>query len=173
VTITVAKFKDVADGTQPGQFTIGEREAVSSLNDLDPSFKRLLDEPVTAVVAVMGRDGHPNLTPVWFDYEGDTVLLNLATHRKKVNWLRKAPYATFLLINPANTYHWISIKTVLKREISEDDLIEGQRVTDQLDRIWVKYTGNEPPYALRDPSINERRVLFEMEVVKVATFGRP
>jgi hypothetical protein len=37
----------------------------------------------------------------------------------------------------------------------------------------VKYTGNEPPYALRDPSINERRVLFEMEVVKVATFGRP
>ena len=92
---------------------------MSSLTDLDPSFKRLLDEPVTAVVAVMGRDEHPNLTPVWFDYEGDIVLLNLATHRKKVDWLRKAPYA------------------------------------------------------LRDPSITERRVLFEMEVVKVATFGRP
>jgi nitroimidazol reductase NimA-like FMN-containing flavoprotein (pyridoxamine 5'-phosphate oxidase superfamily) len=173
VSITVAKFKDVAEGTQPGQFTIGEREAVSSLTDLDPSFKRLLDEPVTAVVAVTGRDEHPNLTPVWFDYQGDTVLLNLATHRKKVGWLRAAPYATFLLMNPANPYHWISIKTVLKREISEDDPVEGQRVTDQLDRIWVKYTGNEPPYALRDPSINERRVLFEMEVVKVATFGRP
>jgi thiamine pyrophosphate-dependent acetolactate synthase large subunit-like protein len=95
VSITVAKFKDVAEGTQPGQFTIGERAAVSSLAELDPSFKRLLDEPVTAVVAVMGRDEHPNLTPVWFDY------------------------------------------------------------------------------ALRDPSIDERRVLFEMAVVKVATFGRP
>ncbi len=59
------------------------------------------------------------------------------------------------------------------REISEDDPAEGQRVTDQLDRIWVKYTGNEPPYALRDPSMDERRVLFELEVVKVATFGRP
>ena len=118
VSIAVAKIKDVAEGTQPGQFAVGELEAVSSLTDLDPSFKRLLDEPVTAVVAVMGRDEHPNLTPVWFDYEGDTVLLNLATHRKKVDWLRKAPYATFLLINPADTYHWISIKTVLKREIS-------------------------------------------------------
>ena len=31
----------------------------------------------------------------------------------------------------------------------------------------------EPPYALRDPSMDERRVLFELEVVKVATFGRP
>ncbi len=102
--------------------------------------------------------------------EGDTVLLNLATHRKKVDWLRKAPHATFLLMNPENTYHWLSLKTVVKREVSEDDPAEGRRVTDQLDRIWVKYTGNEPPYALRDPSMDERRVLFELEVVKVATF---
>jgi len=173
VSITVAKFRDVADGIQPGQFMIGDREPVSSLADLDPSYKQLLDKRVTAVVAVMGRDGQPNLTPVWFDYEGDIVLLNLATHRKKVDWLRSAPYATFLLMNPENTYHWLSLKTVVRREVSEDDPAEGQRVTDQLDRIWVKYTGNEPPYALRDPSMDERRVLFELEVVKVATFGRP
>jgi PPOX class probable F420-dependent enzyme len=173
VSITVAKFRDVANGLQPGQFTIGDREPVGSLADLDPIYKRLLDEPVTAVVAVLGSDGQPNLTPVWFDYEGDTVLLNLATHRKKVDWLRHAPHATFLLMNPENAYHWLSIKTVVKREVSEDDPAEGQRVTDQLDRIWVKYTGNEPPYGLRDPSINERRVLFELEVVKVATFGQP
>jgi PPOX class probable F420-dependent enzyme len=173
VSITVAKFKDVAQGIQPGQFTIGDREPVSSLADLDPIYKRLLDEPVTAIVAVLGADGQPNLTPVWFDYDGNTVLLNLATHRKKVDWLRHAPHATFLLMNPENAYHWLSIKTVVKREISEDDPAEGQRVTDQLDRIWVKYTSNEPPYGLRDPSIDERRVLFELEVVKVATFGRP
>src|SRR5712692_7582849 len=152
---------------------IGARDPVSTLADLDPSCKRLLDEPVTAVVAVMGGRDHPNLTPVWFDYEGDTVLLNLATHRKKVGWLRKAPYATFLLMNPENTYHWLSIKTVVAREISEDDPVEGPLVTEQLDRICVKYTSNDPPYGLRDPSIDERRVLFELDVVKVATFGRP
>ena len=94
MAFTVAKFKDVADGTQPGQFTIGDRENVGSLADLDPVYKRLLDEPVTAVVAVLGSDGLPNLTPVWFDYEGDTVLLNLATHRKKAPWLRKTGSAS-------------------------------------------------------------------------------
>ena len=77
MSITVAKFRDVADGIQPGQFMIGDREPVASLADLDPVYKRLLDEPVTAIVAVTGSDGQPNLTPVWFDYEGDTVLLNL------------------------------------------------------------------------------------------------
>jgi hypothetical protein len=76
-------------------------------------------------------------------------------------------------MNPENAYHWLSIKTKVKREISEDDPVEGQRVTDQLDKIWVKYTQNDPPYGLRDPSIDERRVLFELEVVRVATFGRP
>lgn len=173
MTITVAKFKDVAEGTQPGQFTIGEHEQVASLADLDPVYRRLLDEPVTAVIAVAGADGSANLTPVWFDYDGNTVLLNLATHRKKVRWLRARPHATFLLLNPANPYHWLSVKCEVTREISEDDPAEGKRVTDQLDRIWVRYTGNEPPYGLRDPSIDERRVLFEMRVVSVATFGRP
>jgi hypothetical protein len=28
---------------------------------------------VTAIVAVTGSDGQPNLTPVWFDYEGEVV----------------------------------------------------------------------------------------------------
>ena len=32
MTCTVAKFKDVADGTQAGQFTVGDRENVASLS---------------------------------------------------------------------------------------------------------------------------------------------
>tara|TARA_B100001167_G_C16480784_1_gene172127 strand:- start:151 stop:516 length:366 start_codon:yes stop_codon:yes gene_type:complete len=121
----------------------------------------------------MGGTGRPNLTPVWFDYSGSTIYLNLATHRKKVDWLRENPQATFLLMNPENTYHWISIKATVIREVSENDPEEGSRVTAQLDHIWTKYTGAEPPYGLRDPSMDERRVLFEMEVDSVATFGQP
>jgi PPOX class probable F420-dependent enzyme len=173
MSITVAKFRDVAEGTQPGQFEVGEHTRVESLADLDPVYRRLLDEPVTAVVAVIGSTGRANLTPVWFDHEGDTVLLNLATHRKKVDWLRANPQATFLLMNPQNAYHWVSIKATVSREVSEDDPDEGPRVTAQLDRIWTKYTGNEGPYALRDPGKDERRVLFELDVDSIATFGRP
>ena len=172
MAIKVAHFKDVAGGVQAGQFTVGDRESVQSLDDLDPIYKQLLDEPVTAVIAVMGDAGRPNLTPVWFDYEGNTVLLNLATHRRKVDWLRKNPEATFLLMNPANAYHWLSIKTTAVREISEDDPQEGRRVIDQLNGIYKKYIGGEE-YTLRDPSIEEKRVLFEMRVDSVATFGRP
>jgi hypothetical protein len=76
-------------------------------------------------------------------------------------------------MNPANMYHWMSIKCTVKREVSEDDPKEGPRVTQQLDKIWTKYTQNPPPYGLRDPSFKERRVLFECPVDKIATFGQP
>jgi PPOX class probable F420-dependent enzyme len=173
MSISVAKFRDVSEGLQPGQFAVGDHAQVASLSDLDPIYKRLLDEPVTAVVAVMGSDGRPNLTPMWFDYEGDKVLVNVATHRKKVEWIRATPQLTILLLNPANPYHWVSLRVTVDREILEDDPEEGARVTAQLDRIWTKYTKADPPYGLRDPSIDERRVLFECRVDRVATFGQP
>jgi general stress protein 26 len=173
MAIKVARFKDVASGTQNGQFTVGDRDAVTSLDDLDPIYKTLIDEPVTAVVAVMGSTGRPNLTPVWFDYSGDTVFLNLSTERTKVEWLRKNPQVSFILVNQKNPYHCMRIKATAVREISEDDPVEGPRVTQQLDFIWTKYTGQEGPYGLRDPGFDERRILFELKVDSLATFGKP
>jgi hypothetical protein len=38
MSITVAKLRDVADGPQPGQFMVADREPVASLTDLDPIY---------------------------------------------------------------------------------------------------------------------------------------
>jgi PPOX class probable F420-dependent enzyme len=173
MSIRVAQFLDVASGLQPNQFSVGSHAEIVSLDDLDPTYKQLLDRPIAAVFAVIGSDGRPNLTPMWFDYERDKVLVNVATHRKKVEWIRKNPQLTLLLLNPDNAYHWVQIKCTVEREILEDDPDEGKRATDQVDKIWTKYTQNDPPYGLRDPSINERRVLFVCQVDRIATFGKP
>ena len=81
------------------------------------------------------------------------MLLNLAAHRKKVDWLRKDPQASFMLMNPTNAYHWVSIKCTVSREIPEEDPEDGPRVIAQLDRIYTKYTERRAPLPLRDPSI--------------------
>ncbi|MEY2523488.1 MAG: hypothetical protein QOJ66_2053 [Ilumatobacteraceae bacterium] len=173
VSIKVAKFRDVSAGTQPGQFAIGDRTTIDALADLEPSFKKLMDEPVTQVLGIIGPGGRANLTPMWFDYEGETILINCAAHRTKTGWIRRSPRLTSLLVNPANPYHWMSIKHTVSREVSEDDPVEGSRVTEHLDKIWTKYTQQPGPYGLRDPSIDERRVLFECSIDQIATFGQP
>lgn len=173
MSVTVSRFLDVSEGLQPNQFSVGSRETIDSLSDIGDTYKRLMDKPIACVLAVMGKDGRPNLTPMWFDYEGDKVLVNVAQHRKKVEWIRANPQLSLLLMNPENMYHWMSLKVTVEREISEDDPIEGARVTEQLNRIWVKYIGDGETYGLRDPSMEERRVLFECRVDRIATFGQP
>jgi PPOX class probable F420-dependent enzyme len=171
--VPVANFLDVSEGLQPNQFTVGSKEQISSISDLDETYKQLMDKPYACVMAVMGKDGRPNLTPMWFDYEGDKVLINVASHRKKTEWIRETPQVTILIMNPENMYHWLSVKVTVEREISEDDPTDGARVTEQLNRIWQKYVGEGDEYGLRDPSFEERRILFECTVDKIATFGVP
>ena len=173
MSVTVAKFLDVSAGTQANQFSIGSKEEITSIENLDPVYKQLMDKAYACVMSVMGKDGRPNLTPMWFDYEGDKVLVNVAEHRKKTEWIRETPEITLLILNPENMYHWLSMKVTVEREISEDDPIDGQRVTDHLNKIWQKYVGEGDEYGLRDPSFDERRVLFECKVDKIATFGQP
>jgi len=173
MSISVAEFIDVASGLQPGQFSVGTHESINTLNDLDPIYKDLLDRPIPVILGLIGNDGRVNMTPMWFDHEGDKVLVNVAQHRKKVEWIRKNPQLSMLIVNPENAYHWVSLKVTVEREILEDDPNEGAQVTAQLDRVWTKYTQQDPPYGLRDPSIDERRVLFVCRIDRVATFGKP
>jgi Pyridoxamine 5'-phosphate oxidase len=109
---------------------------------------------------------------MWFDYEGDKVLVNTALHRSKCAWIRKNPRLTLLLVNPKNPYHWVQIKCTVEKEMREWEP-GGERVTQQLDRIWTKYTSQPGPYGLRDPKIDEKRVLFICGIDRIATFGEP
>ena len=174
MALTVAKFLDVADGLQANQFSVGERYQINSIAELDETYKQLMDKPIPVVMAVVGGDGRPNLTPMWFDYEGDKVLVNVAEQRRKTDWIRNTPQMTLLLLNPANMYHWMSLKVTVEREISEDDPKDGpagDSATQQnLEEIHRRGRGIRPA---RPPPSTSAGVLFECRVDRIATFGKP
>ena len=172
MSFLIASFRDVADGLQPGQFAVGGRRRAESLDELDAVHRQLLDRPITQTLGIIGPDGRPSLTPMWFDHEHDKILVNTAAHRPKCAWIRSNPRLTSLLVDPGNPYHWVQIKHTVEAERREWEA-GGEYVTRQLDRIWSKYTGKPPPYGLRDPSIDEKRVLFICRIDRIATFGRP
>jgi len=118
-TITVAKFRDVSGGLQKGQFAVGEHLEIKGLSELDPIYKALLDRPITVTLGLIGPDGRIGLTPMWFDYEGDKILVNTASHRPKCGWIRSNPKLTILIVNPDNPYHWVQLKCTVEREERE------------------------------------------------------
>ena len=105
-SITVAIFV-----TSPAACRRASLLSVTELNkrlsDLDPIYKALLDRPITVTLGLSRPHGRIGLTPMWFDYEDDKVLVNTASHRAKCDWIRKNPKITILIVNPDNAYHWI------------------------------------------------------------------
>ena len=153
-SITVAKFRDVANGLQEGQFAVGDRVKIKGLSDLDPIYKALLDRPITVTLGLIGPDGRIGLTPMWFDYEGDKVLVNTASHRAKCDWIRKNPKLTILIVNPENAYHWVQLKCTVERE--EDEAGAGRRARHQAARQDLDQVHRQPA-ALRAARSRDRR----------------
>ena len=86
--VKVAKFIDLREGVTANQFTIGDREKIDSISDLDPMYKRLMDEAHSMRYGRYGWNWKTKLDSMWFDYEGDKVLVNVAEHRKKQSGLK-------------------------------------------------------------------------------------
>jgi PPOX class probable F420-dependent enzyme len=172
MSIALYKFLDISEGLQEDQFKIGSRGTIESLEDLNPIYKRLLDDPVTGIFSVIAPDGRPSLTPMWFDYHGDKVLVNVAGQRGKTSWIRDNPEISLILVNPENPYHWVSMKITVENELHED-AEGGSFAAEHVNKISQKYNTNNADYSLRDPGGNERRVLFTCRVDKVSTFGKP
>jgi len=60
-----------------------------------------------AFLATVMDDGTPQVTPVWFDIEGDVIRVNTAVGRVKERNLRARPYAAIAIVDPNNPYRYV------------------------------------------------------------------
>ena len=83
-----------ADVIMPGNnnaFETGKRGQISSIADLDPSYRWMLEKNVTATLATIKPNGLPQLTPVWLAHDGRHILLNTKKGRVKDRNMRARP----------------------------------------------------------------------------------
>ncbi len=93
-----------------------------------------------AMLALVKRDGTPQVTPIWFDYDGVHFIFNTARGRVKDHILHKHPVVTFVIIDPENSYRYIQVRG---RVVDETEEGAYERICD----LNVKYQGN-PNYPL-------------------------
>jgi PPOX class probable F420-dependent enzyme len=121
----------------------------------------LFRKPAFANLATLNKDGSPQVTPVWVDFDGSHVLVNTAKGRIKHRNLQRDPRVALSISDPENPYRYVS----LRGRVSE---MTEKGADDHIDRMAKKYL-NKDKYPLR--AAGETRVLLRITPDKVHTMG--
>ena len=122
--------------------------------------KFIAENAYVATVTTLRDDGSPHATVVWVDAENGTVSFNTAVGRAKERHLRNDPRLSLTVVDPQNTYQWVSISG--RAELTTDG------ADDQIDRLAKKYLGQEK-YPCRSP--DEQRISVKITAEKVDAYG--
>jgi PPOX class probable F420-dependent enzyme len=115
-------------------------------------YRDLFSKRAFASLATLMPDGHPQVTPVWCDLEGDYVLFNSAKGRQKDKNVRRDPHVALAIVDPDNPYRYLEIRGRVV-EITE------QGADEHIDKLAKKYLGVDK-YPYRQPT--ETRVIYKI-----------
>ncbi len=124
-------------------------------------FKDLFTKQAFAHLATLMPDGSPQVTPVWFDYDGTHILINTAKARVKDKNMRHQKKVALSILDPENPYRHMTVRGEVV-EITE----EGADT--HIDKMAKKYLGKDK-YPYRQPG--EVRVLYKIRPERIATMG--
>jgi PPOX class probable F420-dependent enzyme len=114
-----------------------------------------------AELATIMADGTPQVTPVWFDYEGGKIRVNTAKGRVKARTLKPGAPVAMAVLDPDNPYRYVQIRgRVASAEENGADA--------HIDSLAKKYLGKDS-YPFRQPG--EVRIRYEIEPVSVSGQG--
>jgi PPOX class probable F420-dependent enzyme len=78
--------------------------------ELSPEHIRLLREPNLAHVATLMKDGRPQTSPVWVDFDGTHVLINTATGRQKPRNIERDPRVALSVVDREWVQRYVEIR---------------------------------------------------------------
>ena len=102
-------------------------------------------------------DGTPQVTPIWFNTDGDHILINSAAGRIKDRNMRSRPNVALCIADPDNPYRYLQ----LRGRVVE---ITTAGADEHIDALAFKYRGVEK-YPNRKPG--EQRVTYKILPTKI------
>ncbi len=101
---------------------------------LPENVRAFLKEPRFGVLATTRRDGMPQQSVVWYDLDGDEILMNTAVGRAKNSNLRRDARASLCV---ADEYRYVTLEGTVE--------LDDDQTTAQADirRLAIRYRGEE------------------------------
>lgn len=121
----------------------------------------ILDTKALLYLGTQNKDGSPQVSPIWFDTEGDLIRINSARGRLKDVNMRSRSRVSMAIVDPENLYRWLGLQGEVV-EISEEGAEE------HIDALSKKYLDKDV-YPNRQPG--QVRVIYRIRVRKAFTMG--
>ena len=131
------------------------------MTSLSDKAKAILNKKAFAHLATLMPDGSPQVSPVWIDVTGDTILVNSAKGRRKDTNVEDDTRVAISVTDPDNPY-----ANVLIRGRVVESTTEGADA--HIDAMAKKYLGQDK-YPFAKPG--EVRVLYKIKADQVSTMG--
>jgi PPOX class probable F420-dependent enzyme len=129
--------------------------------ELSEKARGLLTGKNFANVATVRKDGSPQVTPIWVDFDGTHIIMNSEVKRAKVKNLKRDPRVAVSVFDQENPYVYVQISGRVV-EITEKGGAEG------IDHMAQKYMGQEK-YPWNQPG--DIRVVIRIEAEKITGQG--
>jgi len=114
-----------------------------------------------ANLATINPDGTPQVTPVWFDWDGRHLRINSAKSRIKDKNLRRTPTVALSIQDPDNPYRYVQVKGRVTQ-------VTETGADAHIDALARKYLGLDR-YPYRKP--DEVRVTYVIAPDRIQTMG--
>ncbi len=101
------------------------------------------EKKVFAALALTLADGAPQVTPLWFDWDGTHIILNTARGRVKDKVMHRGGKVALLIMDPNDPYRYLQIRGRVEDETEEGayEVICDLRLKYRGDRNYPKNPG--------------------------------
>ena len=130
--------------------------------DIPDKYADLLkDKKAFANLATLMADGSPQVTPVWFDYDGSHIRVNTAKGRVKARNMEQGSNVAVSIMDPDNPYRYLQVRGAVSR-------VTEQGASEHIDQLAKKYLGQDK-YPYHQPG--DVRVIYEITPGSVSGMG--
>jgi PPOX class probable F420-dependent enzyme len=124
---------------------------------MDKKATKLFSEKNLVFIATVMKDGSPQVSPVWANYEDGCILVNTAEGRIKHKNILRDPRVAVSVVSKDNSLDMTTIRGVVEELIPDYDYKHADKLTQQ-------YMGREHYPFKRD---DEKRIILKIKPIKV------
>jgi len=100
---------------------------------ITPEVAEFFRKPITAAIATINPDGSPQITYVWYEFDGERFLISTTDDRLKSRNVERDARIGLSMLDPENPFRYVSVRGKVR--------VTKEHASDLILKLAVRYQG--------------------------------